>query len=215
MVHVREINGEPVLFGNQGALFKGAMTWWDHKTESIWSQVWGRAIEGPLKGTELTLLTSSTVPWRTWRAEHPDTLVMLNDLERFRLRKPAFHAFYVIGIELDGAAKAYPYRIAEQEQVINDQINRWPVLVFVDPDTHTVHTFLRMIDGHTLTFERQDKALVDHETGSTWDPVRGLAVEGPLRGSVLRPLPYVPAYERAWQRFYPQTEFYTGRGGTR
>ena len=48
MVHVRTVNGTAEIFGNQGALFMNAMTWWDHTTGSVWSQVWGRAIEGPL-----------------------------------------------------------------------------------------------------------------------------------------------------------------------
>ena len=56
MVHDRRIDGEAQIFGNQGALFMRAMTWWDHKTESIWSQPWGMAIDGPLEGTRLKLI---------------------------------------------------------------------------------------------------------------------------------------------------------------
>jgi hypothetical protein len=54
------------VFGNQGGLFMNAMTWWDHESESVWSQPWGRAIAGPLKGIELELLPSELVPWETW-----------------------------------------------------------------------------------------------------------------------------------------------------
>jgi hypothetical protein len=65
MVHDRRVNGETFVFGNQGALFQNAMTWWDHQTQSVWSQVWGQAIAGPLKGTTLELIPASIVPWRT------------------------------------------------------------------------------------------------------------------------------------------------------
>ncbi len=209
MVHVRKIDGEPVLFGNHGALFMNAMTWWDHKTGSVWSQVWGRAIEGPLKGTELELLTSSTVPWGTWKAQHPNTLLMTNDLGGFRFgRRARFQPDYVIGIEFDGVAKAYPYRVAECEKVINDEIGGRPVLIYVDPETHAVSTFFRVVDGQTLTFRRLPDVLKDRETDSTWDSVRGLAIAGPLKGKAMRSVPHVPAYDWAWRDFYPYTEFY-------
>ena len=32
MVHRREVNGEVLIFGNQGALWGNAMTWFDHDT---------------------------------------------------------------------------------------------------------------------------------------------------------------------------------------
>lgn len=211
MVHVRKIDGEPVLFGNQGALFMNAMTWWDHKTESIWSQVWGRSIEGPLKGTGLELLTSSTAPWGTWKAQHPNTLLMTNSLGGFRLgRRARFQPNYVIGIEFDGFAKAYPYPVAERERVINDEIGGRPVLIYVDPETHAVSTFFRLADEQTLIFALQDGQLVDRETGSVWDPVRGLATSGPLQGIALRSVPYVPAFDWAWRDFYPHSDLYAG-----
>lgn len=62
-VHRRELDGEPVLFGNQGALWSNAMTWWDHQTGSIWSQPLGEAIAGPYKGRRLDLLPSTLTTW--------------------------------------------------------------------------------------------------------------------------------------------------------
>lgn len=201
-----------MLFGNQGALFMNAMTWWDHETESVWSQVWGRAIEGPLKGTELELLTSSTVPWGTWKVQHPNTLLMTNSLGGFRFgRRARFQPDYVIGIQFGGFAKAYPYPVAAREQVINDGIGGRPVLVYVDPETHAVSTFFRLAGEQTLSFALKEGQLVDQETGSVWDAVRGLAISGPLRGTVLRSAPYVPAYHSAWRDFYPESEFYAGK----
>lgn len=49
MVHRRELDGAEIVFGNQGALYKDAMTWWDHDTGSVWSQPTGEAILGPRK----------------------------------------------------------------------------------------------------------------------------------------------------------------------
>ena len=41
-----------------------AMTWWDQETRSIWSQPWGKAIEGPLKGTLLEMVPAGMMPWK-------------------------------------------------------------------------------------------------------------------------------------------------------
>ncbi|KAA3656338.1 MAG: DUF3179 domain-containing protein [Chloroflexi bacterium] len=54
-MHDRRIDGKTAVFGNAGALFQNAMTWYDHDTSSIWSQPWGRAIQGEQKGVELRL----------------------------------------------------------------------------------------------------------------------------------------------------------------
>ncbi len=43
------VDGEEIIFGTQGALYRNAMTWWDHDTGSIWSQPLGEAIAGPHK----------------------------------------------------------------------------------------------------------------------------------------------------------------------
>lgn len=208
MVHVRTVNGKTEVFGNQGALFMNAMTWWDHTTNSVWSQVWGRAIEGPLKGTELELLPAQTVPWGTWKAQYPDTLLMTNGLGGFRFRGETFQPNYVIGVELQGAARAYPYQKAADERVINDSLNGRPLVVVVNPETKAVAVFLRQVDERILTFVWENEQLVDRETGSVWDPVRGLALRGPQQGQALRALPYVPAFPSAWRDFYPQTTFY-------
>ena len=56
-----------------------AMTWYDHQTGSVWSQVWGQSIAGPLKGTTLDLIPASILPWASWKATHPRTLAMTND----------------------------------------------------------------------------------------------------------------------------------------
>ena len=76
MVHRREIDGQPALFGNHGALLGNAMTWWDHDTGSIWSQPPGEAVAGPHKDKRLTLLPSQLTSWGTWRAQHPISLAL-------------------------------------------------------------------------------------------------------------------------------------------
>ena len=90
LVHDRRIDGEVATFGNEGVLFMNAMTWWEHKTASVWSQPWGMAILGDLKGTQLTLIPYEFTTWAAWLDDHPTTLV-LTDERGFAYGPPGGH----------------------------------------------------------------------------------------------------------------------------
>ena len=92
----------------------------------------------------------------------------------------------------------------------DDRVGQFPVLVTADPNTKAVHTYLRQVGTEELDFLLQDGQLLDRQTGSAWDLARGIALEGPLRGEVLQRVPYVTAYDWAWEDFYPHSTFYPG-----
>ncbi len=185
-----------------------AMTWWDHETESVWSQPWGMAIGGPLEGRRLSLIPAGIVPWAAWHDEHPETLVL--DVPGYGSRR--FSSDFVIGIALGEYAKAYPFEMASEAAVVNDTIGNFPVVVLVDAETKAIHSFLRNTEDGDLEFSLQDGKLVDLQTGSHWDGNRGLAIDGPLRGEVLQQVPYITSFDWAWEDFYPHTEFFRGVG---
>ncbi|NDJ75999.1 MAG: DUF3179 domain-containing protein [Chloroflexi bacterium] len=205
-MHDRRIDGDTYVFGNHGALWMNAMTWWDHQTESIWSQPWGRAIAGPLKGTQLRIIPFSLVPWGTWKAEHPDTLALFPPQSYSGQR---VGDGFVAGVAIGDAARAYPYSVIAEAVVINDVLNGIPLLIHTNPETRSIHIFVRQLsDGTELTFSGDAEQLVDTETGSTWDPVRGLATGGELQGQGLREIPYISSFPDAWLDFYPLSDFY-------
>jgi len=210
MVHDRRVNGETFTFGNQGGLFMNAMTWYDHKTGSVWSQVWGQAIAGPLKGTTLELIPASIVPWATWQAEHPDTLAMTNGKGGVFNRAEAPRDGWVVGITLGKHSKAYHYRALAQERVVNDFVGPYPVVLYADPQTRNVQAYLRQVDDDVLTLSLDDTGqyLVDAETGSSWDVSRGVARQGPLQGQGLLQVPYLSSFDWAWLELHPNSEFY-------
>jgi hypothetical protein len=191
-----------------------AMTWWDHKTESIWSQPLGQALEGPLRGAKLELLPSQLMPWKTWRAEYPDTLALNTEVlgvfgsgyGREYRQIP-----YVIGVTLGDAATAFPYDLAAQAGLVNEWVGPYPVVVHVDAERRSVHVYLRQVDGRDLTFDQRGAIVRDRETGSTWQMDTGLAVDGLLAGRALRTVPYIPAFHGAWRDFYPHSRWYDGR----
>ena len=80
LVHERRVDGNRVRFGNQGALHKGAMTWFDHATDSVWSQPFGEAIAGPLVGRTLELMPSQLTTWSQWLDANPESRVLVSDI---------------------------------------------------------------------------------------------------------------------------------------
>ena len=206
-----------LTFGNQRALYMTAMTWWDHETESIWSQPWGTSIAGPLFDTALTLIPTSIVPWSTWLSEHPETTVLADQIERKPQTIVGGRDDFVIGVALGDSATAYRYELASRERVINDQVGLHPVAVFVEPETRNIKVYLRRPVGVSagvstpseLRFERDDDGrVIDVETGSVWNISCGTAIEGELKGALIQQIPYVSSYDWAWLDFFPHTAVY-------
>lgn len=184
------------------------MTWWDHETGSIWTQPWGRALEGELKGTQLQLLPFSLEPWESWREAYPDTLVL--DIRDRSYGQQTASDNFVAGVAFgQDIARGYPYAIIARQMVTNDTLNGIPLVIHVNPETRSIHIFVRQLsDGTELTFMGGPEQMFDLETDSTWDPVRGIAIDGELAGEGLREIPYISSFDWAWLDFYPNTDFY-------
>ena len=209
-MHDRRIDGKTHTFGNFGVLYMQAMTWWDHETDSVWSQPIGTAIQGSYRGTRLVMIPAAVVPWGTWRAEHPETLVLEAD-SRFNVEHDPWGTrlpLYVLGVVVDGVAKAYPWVVVSEHVVVNDRIGGTPVVVYANPETRSAHIYARRVRDTELDFEWDGEASSDLATGSIWDLGTGHATAGPLKGESLEELPYSTAFDWAWKDFYPETQVY-------
>jgi hypothetical protein len=76
LAYDRRVADRLVTFGTSGSLYLSALVMYDRQTESLWSQIEGRAIAGLLAGTELERIPVSTVPWGAWREANPDGWVL-------------------------------------------------------------------------------------------------------------------------------------------
>ena len=115
---------------------------------------------------------------------------------------------YVLGVALGDEAKAFPFEAVGREIVANDHVGDIPVVVYANPEDGSAHIYIRRIEGGTLEFVWSDSELRDVDTNSLWDPTRGIAIGGELRGELLKEVPYSTAYDWAWRDFYPGTEVY-------
>ena len=206
MVHRRSLGGTAIVFGNHGALWGNAMTWFDHETGSIWSQPIGEAIVGPLKGTTLDLLPSTLTQWSEWRRLHPETLALdaPGGQTRFDIRQMSI----VVAFGDDSAA----YPVADLGVVANDTIDGVPIAVVVEQQSlESWAVFSRTLDDDTvvqLAFTDSGD-LIDTVTGTTFHPSRGTGIEGPLSDQILDQLPAFTSFTEDYFTFYPDGRVWT------
>jgi len=159
VVYQASVAGQSFTFGVSGLLYNSDVLLYDRQTDSLWSQLHNHAISGPMKGQPLTPLPSSHTRWDRWREQYPQTLVLSRNTGNARdyNRNPysgydespllffpvefmsrAYHPKErVIGIELDGVAKAYPFaELAKlgDTGVLEDQLGSVPVMIQYDAE---------------------------------------------------------------------------------
>jgi len=139
------IKGEKHSFGVSGLLYNSDVLLYDRQTESLWSQIMSTAISGPLKGYRLTTIPIQNTTWQDWKQQHPGTQVLSTETGYLRdyttnpyigyeldnsiwfpvaSRDNSHHPkALVIGIEIDGKFKAYPF--SELEQINGDLIDQF------------------------------------------------------------------------------------------
>jgi hypothetical protein len=123
----------------------------------------------------------------------------------------------VIMVEIRGEQRAFPYPALEEQGFDQAEVGGKPVVVLWDaevasPLDHTLvaegravgtaNAFRAEADGRSLTFEARGGRIVDTETQSTWS-ANGLAVDGPLEGTALAPVPSVQHFWFSWTAFEP------------
>jgi quercetin dioxygenase-like cupin family protein len=210
----------------------------DLETGSSWQQATGEAIDGPLKGTRLTLYPSVRTTWGVWRTRYPRTLV-LKPLPGYAEVAPGLSTRItsatrvapdgppngarpvdprlppretVAGLEIGGETIAYPFSALRLARVVNDRVGGLPVVIVHQPSSDTTTAFDARVKDRTLTFQANDdvSALTDRETRSTWNPY-GLCLDGPLKGTQLKQLLLVPQFWFAWSQFRAGTRVFTAR----
>jgi hypothetical protein len=158
-------------FGVSGLLYNSDMLLYDRETESLWSQLMGRAISGPQKGKRLTMLPLVHTSWNDWRSRFPDSRVLSLEtgFNRDYTRSPypgyetsedvyfavdhvsrRYHPKeQVIGLEIDGVFKAYPFtELGKARGDIVDEVAGRKIRVTFLPEHGTGQIFL--LDGTEL-----------------------------------------------------------------
>ncbi|MDP1692478.1 MAG: DUF3179 domain-containing protein [Burkholderiaceae bacterium] len=185
------VNGKDTAFGVSGLLYNSDVLLYDRATESLWSQLLGQAISGPLKGRRLEPVPITHTSWADWRRRHPATEVLstltgfsrdyasdpyagydkiatlMFDVQHKDERLPLKE--WVLGLKLGSEARAYPFSALAQrvdaQGRLRDSVGGQPV---------------------EIRFDRE------HQSAEAFDAAG-------------RPLPGVMAFWFAWVAFNPKT----------
>ena len=194
VVFAANIANTSLQFGVSGLLYNSDVLLYDRNTESLWSQIMGKAVAGKLKGTLLPQIPVTHTSWKDWVKNHPDTMVLSRDTGSRRNYRDSPYAGYektrrlyfkvshkspanyhpkerVIGVEINGHFKAYPYK----------ELSKNGKAEFTDS-----------FAGSNLKISWNEEAQ-----------------SGNITNTDGKALPVISSYWFAWFTFHPDTEIYT------
>lgn len=231
-MYTREANGKELELRVSGKLYKDALVMFDRETGTLWTQVDGKALRGPLAGSRLTEVAAVQTTWKAWKRLHPETLVLRKPST---LRGSGYEGYFkdpskrglfgtqgdnrlggkdkIVGVHDGDDAAAVPQSAIENQIAIQFVLAGEPVVVMYVPGEETPAVFRALVNGKTLTFRARkgggSVVVEDAETGSEWSPLEGTAINGPLKGKRLERVPYLYSFWYAWSAYRPSTRVVT------
>lgn len=227
-MYAREIAGRTLTFGVSGMLYKDGLVMYDRQTDTLWTQVDGRAVRGPLAGQQLDIVPAVHATWKEWRALYPRSQVLR---KRGEFRSP--YEDYnrssgrlgimgrrnaddrlpgkerILGIRAGGAAMAFPLKAVRDARLAQADVGGLPVLLVAPSPDLPVVAYERRVRARDLTFRLEavggQPVLRDFETSSIWDVATGTATHGPMTGAQLARATAYPAFWFGWHGYFPNS----------
>ena len=115
----------------------------------------------------------------------------------------------IIGIEINGDARAYPYAILNWHEIVNDTVGDVPVAVTYCPLCETNSVFIREIDGENVEFGVSGKlyesclVMYDRRTDTLYSQPWGMGIVGSKTNHVLERVDAVRTTVGAWRDQHP------------
>lgn len=233
-------------FGVSGMLRHSDLVMWDRQTESWWQQLSGKALVGKLAGATLKLHPSQTVAFTDFAESHSDAKVLSTNTGHNRsygtnpyvnydedkeesprftdkvLDAPLPPKERLVTLKGERQSKVYPYSTVRKREVINDNHEGQPFVIFYKGNTlsaldekqiknsrkvGSATVYSRKLDGRVLTFEKAGGRIRDKATNSTWN-IQGECIAGELKGKNLHAMVYGEQFAFAWFPFHENTVIY-------
>jgi len=118
----------------------------------------------------------------------------------------------VLGIIYKGEARAYPIRILNYHELVNDEIAGDKILISFCPLCGTGMAFHAEIDGSELEFGvsgllyNSDVLMYDRQTESLWSQIQAKAISGQFKGTQLKQIPIEHTTWEHWQKHLPDSQ---------
>lgn len=127
----------------------------------------------------------------------------------------------VIGVVINGQARAYPVSRLNWHEVINDTIDGVPIAVTFSPISRSAVVFDRRVNDEELKFGysglvyQHNLVLYDRRADpadeSLWSQLGFKAISGPMAGAALTVLPSRLVQWGDWRAAHPETKLMLGR----
>ena len=185
-----DVNGQTLSFGVSGLLYNSDVLLYDRKSQSLWSQILGKAITGEYKGEELTLLPLSHTTWSDWKHRHPATLVLSRNTGYSRDYDREPYQGYASSRKLHfPVANSAPARYHPKEWVLGLAVGEtYKAYPFIELNKHDKNSFADLVNGKTYIVNWNTEA----QSGFITDK-EGVRIAT------------IQAYWFAWYAFHPDT----------
>lgn len=181
-MYARNLGGKKLTFDFGKGLVQDNLVIVDRETRSVWSQLAGKAVSGPMEHTPLEALPSMQTTWEHWKERHPDTRVVVGRglMDRDYTyrgkdgRRSGGHdtSNVGLGVAVEGEAWYFPF----------EELDR------LDPDRLPLR---HDIGGRTVTIHWRPEGLTAWAEDESGDRIVAVVV-----------------YEDGWRRFFPETKTY-------
>jgi len=226
-VYAAELNNVHYTFEASGSLWQDALVLRDRQTGSLWSQISGTCISGPLEGATLEQYPVHHTTFAEFKKQYPAGQI----LEKVKKGKygssydPYFEDKSKLGIfgrinnftRLKAKDKIFGLRLENSEIAISKEFlarSRYKIiesansriLIYYIADRETVKAYyLPAIENEiNPEFEISDNSISMDHNDLEWSLSRGEIIKGD--GPGLRPAPVTTAFWFAWVSFFPQTK---------
>ena len=118
----------------------------------------------------------------------------------------------VLGLDYKGVVNAYPHRILNSHEIVNDFAGGERVLVTYCPLCRTGIAFKPIVNDQEVEFGTSGKLynseliMYDRLTDSYWPQTLGMAVVGASTGQILEKVPLDTVRWKDWKKVHPDTQ---------
>lgn len=114
----------------------------------------------------------------------------------------------VLGLDINGEAKAYPIEIIAHHHQLMDEVGRKRVWITYCSLCRTGRVYVPEVKNEETNFrvigvDKYNAMFEDDITGSWWQQATGIAVAGPMKGAQLQEVPAYQMTLEAWLALHP------------
>lgn len=231
----RRTETDTFAFATSGLLYRSNKLMFDRQTRTLWSNLTGKPVLGPLvgSGVELSVLPVEVTTWSDWLARHPDSSVLSLEtgFERDYTPGAPYGEYFasddlmfpvaqrddrladkawIFGMRFGDAATAFSLEALQDAGLLNTTVGEQPAVLVAGAGRA-----VRAYDRGDLRFvgypaEGGEAVLVD-EHGDPWR-ITDAGLHRVGGGGFRARLPGHLAYWFGWYAFFPDTGLWVGEG---